>query len=106
MASKKYKANERLMTGMQNNPLAGKRVHLIGRMKSKRSIVARMELSGAKHRDKFSSLIDVVVIPDNADAQANTISHTLTAAREMEQRGELTILRESQIENILSGDIH
>ena len=84
----------------QINRISGKRVHLIGRMKSKRSIVARMELLGAKHRERFTPLIDVLVIPDNAQAQP--LARTLTTAREMEQRGELTILSESQMEAILS----
>jgi len=83
--------------------LLDKRFHLMGRMKSKRSITARMELSGAKYRDKFTTLTNILVIPDNAQEQS--LPQTLAVAREMEQRGELTILSESQIEAILSADM-
>ena len=82
--------------------LSGKRFHLIGRMKAKSSIVARMELSGAKYRDKFTALTDILVIPDNAQEQS--LPQTLTLAREMEKCGELIILSESQMEAILSGN--
>ena len=89
--------------GVQTIPLSGKRFHIIGRMKSKPCIIAKMELSGAKHRVVFSHNIDILVIPDDADAQ-QPITRTLTMAREQEKQGALTIISESQMEEILSGN--
>ena len=87
---------------MSANPLSGKRYHIIGRMKSKPSIMARMEIAGAIYRAKLSSLTDILVIPDDVEAQNQSLTQTLTIALEMEKKGKLKILSENQIEEVLS----